>query len=442
MEPCFRPLAKLSALILVLAALGRPVMAAPLELSLEDSIALALKNNPEIKLADSAKNKSLWAVHQAEAGKGLNLTFTHTTKRYNGYNTGMLYLYGLKQYEWSNKYDNLLSLSLPIYTGGKLEGQIDAARLNYKLADLSVDATVQQLRQTVTGNYFNVLKCRNNLEISRQTVNNYQGHLKDVQLQFDVGTVPRSDVLASEVSLANAMNSLIKAENSYRLSIASLNNSLGLPLNSDVKLKEDLQFMKYAITLEECERFALANRPELAQYEAKIAIARDDVKIATSGFLPTVNLFATQDWYDSRFPGDNNSNWVVGLTASISVFDSGLNRAKLKQAQEGVSTAVEQAGQKRDAVLLEVRQYYLNLREAEERIETSKVAVTQAEENLRIAEIRYNAGVGTNLEILDAVLALNTAGTNHTQALYDYNANKAQLERAIGMTVSKTNTGI
>lgn len=442
MKPCFRPLARLSALILLLAALGRPALAAPLELSLEESIALALKNNPEIKLADSAERKSLWEVRQAEAGKGFNLTFTHTAKRYNGYNTGLLYMYGVKQYEWSNKYDNLLSLSLPLYTGGKLEGQIDAARLNHKVAALNVDATVQQLKQTVTGNYYNALKCRNNLEISRQTVNNYKSHLKDVQLQFDVGTVPRSDVLASEVSLANAMNSLIKAENSYRLAIAGLNNSLGLPLNSDVRLNEDLQFMKYALTLDDCEKIALGNRPELAQYEAKVAIARDDVKIANSGFLPTVNLLAAQDWYDSRFPGENNSNWVVGLTASISVFDSGLNRAKFKQAQEGLSMAVEQAGQKRDAVLLEVRQYYLNLREAEERIETSKVAVTQAEENLRIAEIRYNAGVGTNLEILDAVLALNTARTNHIQALYDYNTNRAQLERAMGMAVSKTNSSI
>lgn len=419
-------------MIMLLAAPGQAALAAPVELTLQDSIALALKNNPDMKVAVLAKSKAQWAVSQALAGEGFNLSFTHTDKRYNGYNTSQLYLYGIKKYEWSNKYDNMLSLSLPLYSGGKLDGQVDAARLSLKVAGLGVSATAQQLKQTVTTNYFSVLQARNSLQVSRQTVDNYVRHLNNVKLQYDTGVVARSDVLASEVSLANAQVNLIKAENNLSLAVANLNNTLALSLSSELKLSDDLSYAVYSLTLEECSQYALANRPEMAQYEAKIAIARADVQVARSGYLPTINLFATQDWNDSGFPGSGNSNWSVGLTATISVFDSGLTRSKVKQANDGLSTAMVQASQKRDTILLEVRQYYLSMREAEKRIEATKVAVAQGEDNLRIAELRYNAGVGTNLDVLDAVLSLNTIRINHIQALYDYNTSKAQLERAMG----------
>ncbi|HWQ60745.1 MAG TPA: TolC family protein [Negativicutes bacterium] len=435
MKPSFRYLAGLFTALFLLAVPGQVSLAAPVELSLDDSIALALKNNPEIKLADSARKKSLWAVRQAAAGMGPNLAFTHTDKRYDSFNTTKLYLYGIKQYEWSNKYDNLLTLSLPLYSGGKLDGQLDAARLGFKVADLGVAATRQQLTQTVTTYYFGVLQYRNSLQVSRQTVDNYVRHLKNVQLQFEAGVVAKSDVLASEVSLANAQVNLIKAQNSHVLAVANLNNAIGLPLDSELALKEDLKYTEYAQTLDECAKYALVNRPELAQYQAKVAIAGDDVKVARSGYLPQVNFSATQDWYDAEFPGNDNKTWSVGVAASFNVFDSGLTRSKVRQAQEGLATAREQAGQKRDAVLLEVRQYYLSMREAEKRIEASQVGVNQAEENLRIAELRYSAGVGTNLDVLDAVLSLNTAKLSNIQALYDYNTNKAQLNRAMGTPV-------
>ncbi|WP_425058292.1 hypothetical protein SCACP_29370 [Sporomusa carbonis] len=410
--------------------LSQPVLAAPIELSLDDSIALALKNNPDITIAKADREKSLWAVKQAQAAKGVTVSYVHTDERYN---TPPTYL--IPRYTWTTKFDNEVSLSIPVYSGGNLESQIDQAKLNLRVADLNIDATKQQLKQSVTAYYFNVLQYRNELQISQETVDNYVGHLKNVQAQYDAGMVAKSDVLASEVSLANAQNSLIKAQNNYQLAVSSLNNAIGLPLDSELKLKEDLKYEPYSLTLDDCARYAMANRPEIAEYQAKIAIARDDVKIAKSGYRPTVEFTAAQDWYDNKLPGSKNSNWLVALTLSWKIFDCGLNNAKVKQAQSSVDTALEQARQKRDAILLEVRQYYLSMQEAEKRIDTSKVAVKQAEENLRIAEVRYNAGVGTNLDVLDAVLSLNQAKTNYIQALYDYNTSKAQLDRAMGVPV-------
>lgn len=422
--------------IVMLFSFNDTVLAASNELSLDDCIFLALKNNQVVKIATFDRQTSLAALNQEESGKGFTVTFTHNDKRYDTYNLHQLYVNGIKEYEWDNKDDNLITVSLPIYTGNKLENQIDEAKLNLKISDLNLETVRQQLKQNAISSYFNVLQYRNNLAVNQLSVDNYAKHLKEVQLRFEQGTVAKYDVLASQVSLANAQNNLSKAQNSYKFAIATLNNVIGFPLNNEMILKDDLEYEPYSQTLEDCEQYAMDHRPEIVQHETKIAIAHDDLDIAQSGYRPSVNFVATQNWYySSALPGSDNSNWSVGLTASFNLFDSGVTKAKVDQAKYAIGAAEEQYSKERDDVLLEVHQYYLNLREAETRIETSKVTVEQAEESLRVANTRYEAGVGTNLDVLDAVLAFTTAKTNYIQALYDYNINKSQLDRAIGMAV-------
>jgi len=424
-----RYFAKSLTAIFLLAALSTPVLAAPAELSLDDSIALALKNNPTIKIAEAGKEKSLWGIEQAKAGKGFTLGYTHSDIRTDKSSTtlAVVPLYNL--------FSNQLTLSLPIYTGGKLEGLIDQAKLNFKVSNLNVDATKQQLKLSATTGYFTVLQTRNLLEVSKQSVDDFGGHLKNVQLQLDAGTVALSDVLQTQVQLANAQDGLIKAQNNYDLAEANLNNIIGLPLDGEIKLKENLKYQQYSLNLNDCVQYALVNRPEMVQAQASVAIARDQVKIAHSGALPTLGFNATNGWEANNFPGAQNSNWTVSMTTSLNVFDSGLVKSQVKQAEYGVTTAQEQARQTRDTISLQVRQAFLSMNEAEKRIDTSQVAVNQAQEDFRMSQVRYEAGVGTNLDVIDAELALTQAKTNYIQALYDYNTSKALLDQAMGVPV-------
>lgn len=402
-------------------------LAAPVDLSLDDSIALALKNNPAVKIAESGKEKSYWSLQEAKAGKGFNLDLSHSAARSDSSNGAVVGAH--------NNFSNSLQLTLPLYTGGRLEGLIDKAELGHKVSDLNVYATRQQIKLSATTAYYNVLQTRNLLEVSKQSVDDFTGHLKNVQAQFDVGTVAKSDVLQTQVKLANAQNSMIKAQNGYELAIASLNNVIGLPLDSQVSLKEELNYQPYSATLEDSIKYALVNRPEISQAEANIQSAKDDIKIAKSGDLPSLSLKGSNNWQDSEFPGSKNSNWTVSMSLGLNVFDSGLTRSQVNQAKQNVTTSQEQARQQRDTVALEVRQAYLSMREAEKRIDTSKVAVDQAQEDFRISQVRYSAGVGTNLDVMDAELALAQAKTNYIQALYDYNTSKAQLDKAMGIKV-------
>lgn len=407
-------------------SLQQAVLAAPVELTVEDSIALALRNNHDVRYARSAQDKAYWALKQAKGNKGISLDYTNLAER----SDKNLSLTGDK-----NEFLHTLGVSLPLYSGGRLENQVKQADLNLTVAKLEVEAARQQLKLEVVTDYLAVLEYRHEVQVNQDTVKNYEDHLNLVKSKYEIGLVAKTDVLASEVDLANAQDNLIQAQNNYNNALAALNNTLGLPHDAEVLLKDSFGQEKEALLLDECLRYALLNRPELAQYEAKAASAQYDIKIAKSGRLPTVSLSAQQNWYDKDWPGTDESNWLVGVTTSFNVFDSGVTKAKIEQAKRSADMVDEQYQTTRDTILLSVRQAYLSMAEAEKRIATNAKTVAQAEENLMIQKARYQVGVGTNLDLRDTVLALDTAKKNYFKALYDYNTSKAQLEQAMGKPV-------
>lgn len=417
--------------IIMLMTAIQPVFAAAVELSVEDSVALALKNNYDIKYAKSAREKSYWAMKEARKNKGLSVDFTHTDQRYNTPPAET----GAATYEYTTNFDNQIALTLPIYSGGKLENQIEQAKLDLKVAELDLDAAKQQLKLTVVTDYLTVLEYLNEVQVNQETVNSYEEHLKLVKDKYDLGMVAKTDVLSSQVDLAGAQNDLVKAQNNYTNAVAALNNDIGLPHTTEVALKDNFTYERYPKTLEECLAYAEGHRPELAQYKAKLASAQYDVDIAKSGRWPTVNFTAEQDWYDSHLPGSKNSNWLLKLTTTLNVFDAGITDSQVKQANHNMDMVTDKAKQESDTILLNVRQYYLSMYEAEKRMDSNKISVEQAEENLLIQKARYEVGVGTNLDLRDAVLSLDSAKKDYIQALYDYNTNKAKLEQAMGLPV-------
>lgn len=409
----------------VLLSLQQAVFAAPVELSLDDSIALGLKNNYDIKYAKSAREKSYWSLSEAEKNKKLSLDYAHSDQsEKNKTSSG-----------FDNKFSNTLTLTLPLYSGHTLENKIEQGKLSLQVADLDVDAAKQQIKLDVITKYLTVLEYRNELDVNQESVNNYTDHLNLVQSKYDLGMVAKTDVLSSQVDLANAQDTLIQSQNNYNNAIAALNNAIGLPHETELALKEGFTYKEYPRTMDECLAYAIAHRTELAQYKAKIASAQYDVQIAKGNKLPTVDLSVVQGWNDTQLPGLENSDTLLKLTASLNVFDSGRTDSQIKQAEHSVAMVSDSANKERDSILLNVRQYYLSMKEAEKRIDTNKVSVNQAQENLDIEKVKYEVGVGTNLDLLDAVLALNSARKNEIQALYDYNTNKAKLEQAMGMPV-------
>ena len=166
--------------------------------------------------------------------------------------------------------------------------------------------------------------------------------------------------------------------------------------------------------------------------QQQLKLDKTGIKIADSAKLPTINFSASDGLNGSDFPGQNN-NWAVGVAASWNIFDAGVTNSKVKEAKANEDKVIAGDKQTRDAIELEVRQAYLSMKEAEARMSTSQVAVSQGVEGLKAIEAKYYAGAGTNMDVIDAQMALTQANTNATQATCDYNVNKAKLEKAKGL---------
>lgn len=419
---------------------SQSVFAATLELDLEETIQRALLTNPSVKIAEYNRKAAKADYSAAKGARGISISLSHDSGR-GGYadyakrsiNGGTeIWTKGI-----GNSHSNSISASLPIFTGGELQGQIGQAKANYRSMLSAEEQAYNEMKETATTGYFNMLNATNMKALRQESVDRLQAHLDNVIAQYNVGIVARADVLRSEVELANAQQNYITASNEYDVAEATLNNIIGTPLGTTLLLKDRLQYEPYENDMAYCLAYSEQHRPELKQAEYAIDSAEAALVVARSGHMPKVYANASNNWggNGSDWPGDDDENWSVGVTASMNVFDSGVTWSKIHAAQENLAKVKESQRQIKDNVELEVRTDYLNLREAEKRITTTQVAVASAEEDYHIAVVRYQAGVGTNIDVMDAQEALTQAKTNYYQALYNYNTSKAALNTSMGVGV-------
>lgn len=419
---------------------SQSVFAATLELDLEETIQRALLTNPSVKIAEYNRKAAKADYSAAKGARGISISLSHDSGRGGYADYAMRSVNGgtkILTKGIGNSHSNSITASLPIFTGGELQGQIGQAKANYRSMLSAEEQAYNEMKETATTGYFNMLNATNMKALRQESVDRLQAHLDNVIAQYNVGIVARADVLRSEVELANAQQDYITASNEYDVAEATLNNIIGTPLNTALKLKDSLQYVPYDNDMAYCLAYSEQHRPELKQAEYAIDSAEAALVVARSGHMPKVYANASNNWggNGSDWPGDDDENWSIGVTASMNIFDSGVTWSKIHAAQENLAKAKETQRQIKDAVELEVRTDYLNMREAEKRISTTQVAVASAEEDYHIAVVRYQAGVGTNIDVMDAQEALTQAKTNYYQALYNYNTSKAALNTSMGVGV-------
>lgn len=409
------------------------------KLDLPDAMRRAFNTNPAITIAAYERDSARASYNAARQSRGVTITATHVTER-GGYNDSRKVTLADGSSYWTkevtNSHSNALTATLPIYTGGQLKGAIQQAKANYIYNEIGVQRSYNEMRSTVTTGYFNMLQMDNLQQLGRESVDRMAEHLRNVQSQYDVGVVAKADLLRSQVELSDAEQSLIQAENNYMVAEANLNKIVGLPLSTTLVLDNILVYTPYDHDLEYCMNYATENRPELKQAWQNVLAAKGALKVAISGHMPQITASASQQWSSDNWPGDENGNWGVGVTVSLNVFDTGVTQSNIHGAQADLKSAKETYRDTVDSVNLEVRTNYLNMREAERRIKNTELAVEQAEEDYRIAQLRYLNGVGTNTDVMDAHEALTEAKTNYLQALYDYNTDKVDLETSIGVPMA------
>ena len=389
---------KLTALVLgglMTMSAGTALAADTVELGLDDSIQMAFENNRTLKQSLANVDTARWNLSSARRSQGPTLTWQGTANRVGG-----------KYYrnaDYDNMYGNTLSAGYNLDTSGSLRHTRERAAYALNAADLTLENAKQTIKYQTTSAYYQVLEYRNLVEVQQEAVDVLQEHLNNVNAQFRVGTVAKSDVLSSEVQLANAQQSLVTAQNNYNLAIASLNNIIGLPTDTQLNIKDSLQYTPYDLNLDNCTVYALDNRPDGIAADYAVEQAKQAVDIAKAGHRPTVNASVVRSLTgDDPFDEDITGQWTAGFTANWNLFDNGVTHASVEQAKASLRASEESAAATKEDIQLNVRQQFLSLQAAEKNIHTTSKAVEQAEEDYKIAQVRYSAGVDTNLSVMDA----------------------------------------
>ena len=330
-----------------------------------------------------------------------------------------------------------------IYEGGKMLAAVRAAKVTKEQALAQYQTTIANTLLATRVAYYDVLLAAQQITVHEASVNLLQKELEDQQRRYNAGTVPHFNVLRAEVAVANERPNLIRARNDYRIAKNNLSNLLGYNLPREIwedvplNLTDSLDAAPYQVDLPAAIQQALSRRTELIALRKTEELQRLNVVNAKAGYKPTVQVFAGYNWYNAQFTApvelDHDIHgWNAGGQLSWDIFDGMLTHGRVVQARalyDKAKTDVIDTGRQ---IELEVRTDYSQFIEAREVLDSQQKVQEEAEEALREASARADAGTGTQLDVLDAETSLTQARTTEIQALHDYDAARARLERAIG----------
>lgn len=428
-------------------------------LSFEEAVQLALENNRLIEQSVEDRETARWNLSAVRRSSGPKLNWNSSANRiggryYHQARAQRYQLYGMSPEQkkayfeyyggsmssfplYQSENSNTLTMSIPLYTGGQLENRRKAARYGLNSADLILENSKQQVKWQTAQAYFRALQYRENIAVQQEAINLLNEHLRTVQIQYEVGTVAMSDVLATNVQLANFQQNYNTAQGNYENALAELNNIIGLPADTDLTLIDEKDYDEFTTSEADCLQYALEHRPDgiAAVYAVKQAEATVDS--TKSGFRPTVSAVVQGSIVgEGAFKADHTKErWAAGLQLNWDIFDNHVTSAQVQQAKAQQRKAESQARQQIEIIRLEIREAYTNLKIAEKNIAVAFNAVKQAEEQFLIAKVRYEEGVDTNLTVMDAQEKLTASRTNYYNALFSHDTSRAQLEKAMGVPI-------
>jgi len=403
---------------------------------LAECAAIALANNPQLAAAEHGVQAARARIGQAKAAQ--QVTFDANLVRTQ---QGPVVSFTMpdpqtgqpRSMEISpdSRTDLTINMNKVLYAGGRLRAGVRIARQGVAVAEAEVAKARQEVVLRGAEAYLGLLKAQELRTVAEQSVAQAQEHLRLAQVNLEAGIVARFDVLRAEVEVANVQERLVAAQNGVELAKAALNTAMGRPPDTPLEIVPLEPEIAPAPAFEESRERALAQRPELAALRRNIAIAQESVTVAQAGTRPTLALQGTYHKQPATAFGEDYS-WNVSVAVSMPLWDGGQARAGAREARESVQQLQQTYELTRQAIELEVKQALLDIEAARQRIETMATAVTQAEESLRVARVRYEAGMSPQVELTDAELALTLARTNRVNALYDYALARVRLAKAEG----------
>ncbi len=420
-----------------------PTISGGVPLSLPDAVSAALQKNFTIRLQALQVLIAQAQVAQAEAGLLPKINMTGNSQdtfqsppprpitiTVNGSpvtftlppSANPLYTFGL-------------TLTYPLYSGGALEDQIAIARANFAGSQGQLSATLGQVVLQVRQAYYQVQLTQGQVAAAQRAVDAARENVRVTDARVRVGSSPQFDLLQAQAQLAQFEQSLTQAKANAVQAQQNLDIVVNQPQTTIVSPTTPFGLPEPPQDQEALVAMALRARPELQVSQAAIRAQEAAIDLAEAGYRPTITISGGGQVQTGDPATNFPISWSGTVTAAWAIWDGGLTTAKVEQARQQLAVAQTQDAQLRQTVEQQVRNAYLNLQNAAETLRFAAAQLAAAREQLRIANVRFQAGVGTQLEVVQAQQTLATADQTVVQAQYNYNLAIAQIDQATGTQV-------
>ncbi len=390
--------------------------------NLSDCINIALEKNPELLASKQQVEKSFFKIGEARSGyfPDINLSL--------GYQRSYQEMKVPEHY--SKNYSGQITLSQRLFDFGKTSTQVDIQKELYKATDSQNRETLLGLIYNVKEAYFSLLKAKKQKETAEEVLKQAKKHLDLARGFYEVGLKPKIEVTKAEVELSNAKLNLITAEKNQRQALLNLKIAMGAIYDEDFDIKEE-DYVIRKIEEKEALKIAQERNPQLQSVRFNRQASIYSEELVKKEYLPTFSGTGRYGYSGENFPLDRG--WSVLLEVNIPIFSGWSTTYRLKQAKADVAYYLHKEESLKQQITSQIKNLFIQLKESSQRIETLKTALKQAKENLDLAMGRYEVGVGSSIEVVDAIVLYEQTNTQYWQAIYDYNVTYASIEKIVGI---------
>jgi outer membrane protein TolC len=434
-------------LAILFASLAFSLLAvAEARLTLEQAVTTALENNPGRKAAVFEQHAAAADSKQARSAVFPQIGFAEGYQRGND----PVFVFGGKlrqqRFRSADFALNLLNTPTPfgnfatrfsggwqLFDSGVSWLRLKQAKQMNTAAERKLKRTDQELVLRVVEAYAGLLLAMKQQQVAEEAIKTSQSILGRSHAHVQAGMAVESDLFSAQVNHAARQEELIRARNAVALGRAQLNHEMGVPPDTQYEPADLLVEKPFpTLTVDELEKRALAQRPDLQGLALQQTIQGDGVRAAKAAFGPRLNAIADWEMDNPHFAGGGGNNWMAGVELQVDLFDGGAKRARLERerAMKGRIDALHEAAI--SGIRLEVRKAYLDLDSARQQVEVARAAVGQAQESLRIGQNRYEAGLSTITDLLRMQEAALRAQADYSQAVYRVETSYADVELATG----------
>ncbi|MBD2251545.1 TolC family protein [Nostoc parmelioides] len=408
-------------------------------ITLTQALELARRNNRDLQVSLLELQRTQALLREAQAALLPNLSLSSDVTRSQSAGGQLQDELISKQGGVGNNdepgtaFNSQAQLSYDLYTSGRRKAAIQEAEEQVRFNELDVERQSEEIRLSVTRAYYDLQQADEQVRIARSAVENAQASLRDAEALERAGVGTRFDVLRSQVNLANNTQQLTNNLSRQQTTRRQLATLLSIPQAVNISAADPVQLAGlWNQSLEQSIILAYQNRPELHQQLAQRNISEQQRRQALATLGPQVSFIANYNLLDQFDDGVGlTDGYSVGVRATLNLYDGGAARARASQARANIAIAETRFASQRDQVRFQVEQAFTNQRSNLENVQTANVALEQAREALRLARLRFQAGVGTQTDVINSENDLTQAEGNRITAILDYNRALAELQRAV-----------